>query len=68
LHARSGWHSEKERNLEEFMSETRNQEAKTPKVLPKPNSDSYQTFQMLSAAEMNTLILGRAVSGFSAFI
>jgi glutaryl-CoA dehydrogenase len=33
------------------MSETHTQEAKKPKVLPKPNSDFYQTFQMLSEAE-----------------
>jgi glutaryl-CoA dehydrogenase len=33
------------------MSDTHTQEAKTPKVLPKPNSDFYQTFQMLSEAE-----------------
>jgi glutaryl-CoA dehydrogenase len=33
------------------MSDTHTLEAKKPKVLPKPNSDFYQTFQMLSEAE-----------------
>ena len=33
------------------MSDTHTQEAKKLKVLPKPNSDFYQTFQMLSEAE-----------------
>ena len=33
------------------MSDTRTQEVKKPKVLPKPNSDFYQTFQMLTEAE-----------------
>jgi len=33
------------------MSDTRTQEVKKPKILPKPNSDFYQTFQMLSEAE-----------------
>src|SRR5882757_3067921 len=33
------------------MSDTPTQETKKPKVLPKPNSDFYQTFQMLSEAE-----------------
>ena len=33
------------------MSDTPTQEVKKPKVLPKPNSDFYQTFQMLSEAE-----------------
>ena len=33
------------------MSDTHTQEAKVPKPLPKPNSDFYQTFQMLSEAE-----------------
>src|SRR5277367_6464871 len=33
------------------MSDTHAQEAMMPKALPKPNSDFYQTFQMLSEAE-----------------
>jgi glutaryl-CoA dehydrogenase len=33
------------------MSDTHAPEAKKPKVLPKPNSDFYQTFQMLPEAE-----------------
>jgi glutaryl-CoA dehydrogenase len=33
------------------MSDTPTQEVKKPKILPKPNSDFYQTFQMLSEAE-----------------
>jgi glutaryl-CoA dehydrogenase len=33
------------------MPDTHTQEAKKPKVLPKPNSDFYQTFQMLSEVE-----------------
>jgi glutaryl-CoA dehydrogenase len=33
------------------MSDTHTQEAKKPKVLPKPNSDFYQTVQTLSEAE-----------------
>ena len=37
------------------MSDTHTQEAKKPKVLPKPNSDFYQTFQMLSEAEQSTV-------------
>ena len=37
------------------MSDTHTQEAKMPKVLPKPNSDFYQTFQMLSEAEQATV-------------
>jgi len=30
------------------------QETKKPKVLPKPNSDFYQTFQMLSESDQAT--------------
>src|SRR5277367_5940173 len=37
------------------MSDTHTQEAKMPKVLPKPNSDFYQTFEMLSEAEQATV-------------
>jgi glutaryl-CoA dehydrogenase len=37
--------------MENPMSDTHTQEAKVPKPLPKPNSDFYQTFQMLSEAE-----------------
>jgi glutaryl-CoA dehydrogenase len=37
--------------MENPMSDTHTQEAKMPKALPKPNSDFYQTFQMLSEAE-----------------
>src|ERR1700677_2855084 len=37
------------------MSDTPTQGAKKPKVLPKPNSDFYQTFQMLSEAEQTTV-------------
>jgi glutaryl-CoA dehydrogenase len=37
------------------MSDTPTQEVKKPKVLPKPNSDFYQTFQMLSEAEQETV-------------
>src|SRR6202035_3905181 len=42
------------------MAETHNQETKKPKALPKPNSDSYQTFQMLSEAEQQTVLRVRA--------
>ena len=38
-----------------MMSDTHAQETKMPKVLPKPNSDFYQTFQMLSEAEQATV-------------
>jgi glutaryl-CoA dehydrogenase len=41
----------KEKGNENPMSDTHTQEAKMPKALPKPNSDFYQTFQMLSEAE-----------------
>jgi hypothetical protein len=37
------------------MSDKPSQEAKTPKILPKPNSDFYQTFEMLSEAEQATV-------------
>src|SRR3984893_13318093 len=37
------------------MSDTHTMEAKMPKVLPTPNSDFYQTFQMLSEAEQATV-------------
>ena len=37
------------------MSDAHTQEAKMPKVLPKPNSDFYQTFQILSEAEQATV-------------
>src|SRR5258708_2413266 len=50
----------KRRTLEESMSEGQNKEAKVPKVLPKPNSDFYQTFQMLSEAEQQTVSKVRA--------
>jgi glutaryl-CoA dehydrogenase len=33
------------------MSDTQTQKAKKPIVIPKPNSDFYQTFQMLSETE-----------------
>jgi glutaryl-CoA dehydrogenase len=50
------WSTQLERKtLEETMSDTHTQEAKIPKVLPKPNSDFYQTFQMLSEAEQATV-------------
>jgi len=42
------------------MSEIHSQETKIPKVLPKPNSDFYQTFQMLSEAEQQTVSKVRA--------
>ena len=42
------------------MSEAQTQEVKKPKVLPKPNSDFYQTFQMLSEAEQQTVLKVRA--------
>ena len=37
------------------MSDTHTQEVKKPKVLPKPNSDFYQTFQMLSETDQATV-------------
>ena len=37
------------------MPDIHTQAAKSPKVLPKPNSDFYQTFQMLSDAEQTTV-------------
>src|SRR5258707_1767830 len=37
------------------MTEVHNQETKKPKVLPKPNSDFDQAFQMLSEAEQATV-------------
>jgi glutaryl-CoA dehydrogenase len=42
--------------MENPMSDTHTQEAKMPKALPKPNSDFYQTFQMLSGAEQAIII------------
>src|SRR3954452_5495737 len=42
------------------MSETHTQEAKQPKALPKPNSDFYQIFQLLSEAEQQTASKVRA--------
>src|SRR5260370_35542561 len=42
------------------MSEAQNQEIKKPKVLPKPNSDFYQVFQLLSEAEQQTVSKVRA--------
>src|ERR1700689_4951777 len=39
--------------LEGAMTDTHTQEPKKPKVLPKPNSDFYQTFAMLSEAEQD---------------
>jgi len=45
------WMEPKRKALEDPMSDTHAQEVKKPKVLPKPNSDFYQTFQMLSEAE-----------------
>ena len=37
------------------MPDTSPQEVKKPKVLPKPNSDFYQTFQTLSASDQATV-------------
>ncbi|HMG84178.1 MAG TPA: acyl-CoA dehydrogenase family protein [Terracidiphilus sp.] len=37
------------------MSDTQTQKAKKPIVIPKPNSDFYQTFQMLSETEQATV-------------
>src|SRR6266851_5745817 len=42
------------------MSEALSQETKKPKVLPKPNSDFYQVFQLLSEAEQETVSKVRA--------
>ena len=42
------------------MPEVQSQETKKPKVLPKPNSDFYQTLQMLSEAEQQTVSKVRA--------
>src|SRR6266704_3806327 len=42
------------------MSEAQNQETKKPKVLPKPNSDFYQVFQLLSEAEQQAVSKVRA--------
>jgi glutaryl-CoA dehydrogenase len=42
------------------MSEAHSQETKKPKVLPKPNSDFYQVFQLLSEAEQQTVSKVRA--------
>src|SRR5260370_24638724 len=42
------------------MSDTQTQKAKKPIVIPKPNSDFYQTFQMLSEAEQQTVSKVRA--------
>jgi len=42
------------------MPEVQSQETKKPKVLPKPNSDFYETFQMLSEAEQQTVSKVRA--------
>src|ERR1700693_2520953 len=42
------------------MSEAQIQETKKPKVLPKPNSDFYQVFQLLSEAEQRTVAKVRA--------
>src|SRR5258708_16640589 len=50
----------KRRTLEESMSEGQNKEIKKSKVLPKPNSDFYQVFQMLSEAEQQTVSKVRA--------
>ena len=37
------------------MSDTPTQKAKKPIVIPEPNSDFYQTFQVLSEAEQATV-------------
>src|SRR5258708_28033794 len=50
----------KRRTLEESMSEGQNKEIKKSKVLPKPNSDFYQIFQLLSEAEQQTVSKVRA--------
>src|ERR1700739_789501 len=50
----------KRRSLEEFMPVAQTQETRKPKVLPKPNSDFYQVFQMLSEAEQQTVLKVRA--------
>src|SRR3984957_15215441 len=42
------------------MSEVQDKETKKPKVLPKPNSDFYQIFQLLSEAEQQTVLKVRA--------
>src|ERR1700760_5100570 len=42
------------------MPEVQSQETKKPKVLPKPNSDFYQVFQLLTEAEQQTVSKVRA--------
>src|ERR1700757_1480592 len=49
----------KTKTVEELMSEAQHQEIKKPKILPKPNSDFYQVFQLLSESEQQTVLKAR---------